>query len=114
MNIDFKYFNEVTSGDKNIMIEFIQIFEEQIPEFVNAFKNALQANDYNKIASIAHKAKSTVAVFGMKKWEDEFKNIQIKIQNKIIPDNLNLLILHFEKDAIETLKFFKNYVEKID
>ncbi len=113
MDIDFKYFEEVTAGDKNTMLEFIQIFEEQIPEFTKQLKNALASKNYREIATIAHKAKSTIAVFGMKKWEEELKKIQINIYNEIIPDNLNFLILQLEKDAKETLKIYKDYVEKI-
>lgn len=114
MTISFKYFDEITFGDKNLMKEFIEIFEEQIPEFVNDFKEALANQDYIKIAAVAHKAKSTISVFGMQKWEEQLKDIQTKIHQNIIPENIDLLFLQFEKDAYETLQIFKKYVAKMD
>jgi HPt (histidine-containing phosphotransfer) domain-containing protein len=112
MDIDFSYFNEVTFGDKMLMLEFIDIFEKQIPEIVNDLKNALNEKNYKKIASIAHKAKSSVAVFGMKKWEKALKDLQISIEKGEIPENLDTFILEFQKEAYETIKIYKEYVDK--
>ncbi len=110
MKPDITYFMEVTGGDKNVMLEFLQIFKEQILEFINELNSAIQQGDFKKVAAVAHKAKSTVAVFGMKDWEFKLKEIQVKINEGIVPDNLNLLILQFEKDAYETYQFFEKFI----
>ncbi len=114
MEFDNLYFLEVSGGNKEVMLEFLQLFEEQIPEFVNAFKQAIENNDYNKVAAIAHKAISTVAIFGMKLWEQRLKEIQLEINNGNFPENINFVILEFEKDAYETLKNFKQYVNNME
>jgi len=65
MDIDFSYFNEVTFGDKMLMLEFIDIFEKQIPEIVNDLKNALNEKNYKK--TLLSKIFSKVKNFFIKK-----------------------------------------------
>ncbi len=111
MEFDTTYFLDVSAGDPLIMQELIDIFDEQIPEFVRDMKDALQVGDYKKFASVAHKAKSSVSVFGMKEWENHLKYIQTEILENRIPNNLFEIITKFEKDAYETLYYFKEYVK---
>lgn len=114
MEFDKTYFLDVSSGDPFIMQELIDIFEEQIPEFVRDMKEALQMGDFKKLAAVAHKAKSSVSVFGMKKWEEQLKHLQVELLENRIPTNLSEIIINFEKDAYETLQYFKDYVKGLE
>ncbi|MCX7861672.1 MAG: Hpt domain-containing protein [Bacteroidales bacterium] len=114
MEYNIAYFLDVSFGDKALMRELIQIFEEQIPVFVSGIKKANAEGDYKQIAAIAHKAKSSVAVFGMTAWEEKLKQLQVDIINNQIPQNIEELVQQFEKDAYETLNYFKNYVNQLE
>lgn len=109
---DFSYLNEVSGGDYTIMMEFIAIFKEQLPEFINDFKKAISEKNYNKVAGIAHKAKSTVSIFGMHDWAVKMKQIQLDINQNIIPDNIGQMIIDFENDSLETIEKAIVYAEK--
>lgn len=109
---DFSYLNEVSSGDYTIMLEFIQIFKEQLPEFVLQLNDAIDNKNYQSVAAIAHKAKSTVSIFGMHEWATIFKQIQIDINQGIIPDHLKQMVVDFEKDGLEIIEEAIKYAEK--
>lgn len=111
-NVDFSYLNEVSGGDYSVMNEFIQIFKEQLPEFIQQFNYAIDNNDYQSFAAIAHKAKSSVSVFGMHRWATILKQIQIDINQGIIPDNLKQVIIDFEKDSLEIIEEAIKYAHK--
>lgn len=110
--VDFSYLNEVSGGDYSIMIEFIQIFKEQLPEFVQQLNHAIENNDYQSVAAIAHKAKSSVSIFGMHKWVTILKQIQIDINQGKIPDNLKQMVVDFEKDSLEIIEKAIKYANK--
>lgn len=111
-NIDFSYLNEVSGGNYSIMIEFIQIFKEQLPEFVQQLNHAIENNDYHGVAAIAHKAKSSVSVFGMHQWATILKQIQLDINEGKIPDNLKQMVVDFEKDSLDIIQEAINYANK--
>jgi len=109
---DFSYLNEVSGGDYTIMLEFIQIFKEQLPEFVQQLNNAINNNDYQSVAAIAHKAKSTVSIFGMHEWATILKQVQTDINQGTIPNNLKQMVVDFEKDSLEIIEKALQYAEK--
>lgn len=109
---DFSYLNEVSGGDYAIMLEFIQIFKEQLPEFIQQLNEAIENKNYQSVASIAHKAKSTVSIFGMHEWATTLKQIQLDINQGNVPENLKQLVVDFEKDAIETIEEAIKYAER--
>ncbi|HNV94981.1 MAG TPA: Hpt domain-containing protein [Bacteroidales bacterium] len=109
---DFSYLNEVSGGDYSIMLEFIQIFKEQLPEFVQQLNEAIENKNYQAVAAIAHKAKSTVSIFGMHEWATLLKQVQLDINQGIIPDNLKQMVVDFEKDGFEIIEEAIKYAEK--
>lgn len=72
--INLHYLNSITDGDKDLIKELIAIFIEQIPEFRDGLNESFEQKDWNKIAAIAHKAKSSVISMGM----DELGNKDLK------------------------------------
>jgi HPt (histidine-containing phosphotransfer) domain-containing protein len=111
-NPNFSYFDTVTGGNYETMMEFIEIFKEQLPEFIANFNNALAQKDYKMVAYTAHKATSSVSVFGMTFWAEKLKEIQTKIQNEQVPGNMEEIIALFEKESKETIEIAIHYAEK--
>lgn len=109
---DFSYLNEVSNGDYIVMMEFIAIFKEQLPTFIKDFNKAISEKNYNKVAAIAHKAKSTVSIFGMHDWALKMKQIELDINQNIIPNNLEQIMIDFENDSKETIEKATIYAEK--
>lgn len=109
-HINLDYLESITDGNNELMKELVAIFIEQIPEFNEGFKEGIAKKDWNLIAAVAHKAKSSVMSMGM----DELGNKDLK--------NLELLakLLKLDEingsgeerdDALQTKKSIETYPE---
>lgn len=81
-SIDFKHLNSIANGDENFKKELINIFLEQIPEFINNMNQFFDQNNLEKLAREAHTAKSSVLIFGMTNTGKLLKEIQLFAENK--------------------------------
>jgi len=72
--IDLSYLEGIAEGDKGIIKELVEIFLDQMPEFIDGFAESMQNKDWLKVAAIAHKAKSSVMSMGM----EELGNVDLK------------------------------------
>ena len=87
------YLKEMSSGDKNLMIEVLDIYLEQVPEFIEDFREALNARDYIKVSSIAHKAKTSVAIAGFNEFSLVFKKIELIAKDKESHNEVDILMI---------------------
>lgn len=62
---DLSYLKEMSGNDFSIISEMIDIFIEQIPEFVDEVSVSFESRDWEALGAIAHKAKSSVRTMGM-------------------------------------------------
>lgn len=103
VKLDLSYLESMSGGDKGLMKEMIDIFKEQVPDFVTEMKLGLENNDWKALASIAHKAKSTIAIIGLNDLTEELK----EFENNVIPSNeisnINRFILHFEETCKQAI-----------
>uniref|UniRef100_UPI0032163805 Hpt domain-containing protein n=1 Tax=uncultured Draconibacterium sp. TaxID=1573823 RepID=UPI0032163805 len=80
----------ISGGDTAFQIELIEIFLEQIPEFVSNMNSSYINKDWELLAREAHTAKSSALTFGMEETGMLLKNIQ----------------LHAEKEEVDSLPQF--------
>lgn len=73
---NLKYLDEISAGDNNFKKELIEIFLEQVPEFVTNIKKFYAKNDLKNLGKEAHTATSSVLIFGMNETGNSFKKIQ--------------------------------------
>jgi HPt (histidine-containing phosphotransfer) domain-containing protein len=96
ISIDISYLESMTGGDKQLMKEMIDIFKEQVPEFVGEMKKCLSVSDYKGLAAIAHKAKSSISIFGLVQLISDLKKFEIKVANCEKTETYNEFIHYFE------------------
>lgn len=87
--INLSYLESIADGDQEIIKELIIIFLDQVPEFTEGFKKSFSTKNWKELASIAHKAKSSVLSMGM----NELGNIDLK--------NLELIAKTFRIKELE-------------
>ena len=75
--IDLSYLKEVSSGDPQFMKEMIEIFMDQVPEFISNMENFYNSGEYIDLGKEAHKAKSSVIIVGMNDLGAKMKELQI-------------------------------------
>ncbi len=74
---DLNYLKTMSGGDAKFISEMIDLFREQVGEYSEQMPELLRNKDYNNLAKLAHKAKSSVAVMGMSQVADLLKELEV-------------------------------------
>jgi HPt (histidine-containing phosphotransfer) domain-containing protein len=99
----------ISGGDNSFKIELINIFLEQIPEFIQNMTSSYENKDWTLLAREAHTAKSSALTFGMDETGMLLKDIQLNTEKSKF-DTLPALIgkavsqLSSAVTELETLK----------
>ncbi len=75
--IDLTYLNEVSDGDEQLKRELIDIVVGQLPEFYDLMQSSLAQKQWDELASVAHKAKSSIASIGMQDLAVAMKRLEM-------------------------------------
>lgn len=107
--IHTRQIDAISGGDNTFKIELIDIFLEQIPEFISVMNNSYNNGDWERLAREAHTAKSSALTFGMDETGTLLKEIQLHSENKgfdALPDLLVKAIKHLDaaRSELEELK----------
>lgn len=92
-DFDLSFLEEIADGNKEFLIESIDMFLIQTPEIFNDISNSIAKKDWASTASLAHKVKSNLGFFGMQKIKDDIQEIEIKAKSGTFDQQL---ILKFE------------------
>lgn len=90
-NIDFLM--EFTNGDVKAIEEFIEIFLNDIPESINNILKALENKDFNVLAFMAHKLRSSLKIFGMIHLDPTLEKIELLSKAKSEWEIIRILTL---------------------
>ncbi|MCK5823124.1 MAG: response regulator [Bacteroidales bacterium] len=95
--INLSYLKSVSEGDNNIIIEFLNIFKSQVPEFIEELNDSYNNKDWQTLGAVAHRAKSSVAMLGITQLESDMKNLEISTKEEKEIEKYPLIISKFEK-----------------
>lgn len=74
--IDLSYLQEVASDNIDFMVEMIDIFLAQTPDYVSTLNDAVDQKNWVKIAEMAHKVKPTLAFMGANEAKEKMASIE--------------------------------------
>ena len=102
MSKAFQYINTeqidaISAGDNDFKKELIDIFLEQIPEFIEKITTFHEAKNWEMLAREAHTAKSSAMTFGMDTAGQLLKDIQLQAENEElenIPELVTKVLSH--------------------
>ena len=80
--IDLSYLKDVASDNVEFMVEMIDIFLAQTPEYINALTEAVEEKNWKKTAEMAHKIKPTLAFMGVESAKNVMQSIEIRARNE--------------------------------
>ncbi len=75
-DFDLSFLEEIADGNKEFLIESIDMFLTQTPEIFDNLSKSIALNDWSTTASLAHKVKSNLGFFGMQRIKDEIQEIE--------------------------------------
>lgn len=85
----------MSGGDSKFIQEMIELFREQIEEYKQLMPELLRNKDYNSLSKMAHKAKSSVAVMGMRQVADVLKELEILAHDEKEVERYDSMVKHF-------------------
>ncbi len=97
--ISTEYLDSVSGGDPEIIREIVDLFRDQIIEMHNEMRSLLKEKNYHSLGMLAHKAKSSVSIMGMKDLADMLKNFELEAKEGKYPDRYKTYIERFFKET---------------
>jgi HPt (histidine-containing phosphotransfer) domain-containing protein len=114
--MNYKYINTeyletvVSGGDKEIIIELITIFHDQVIEITTEMKSFLEVGDFLSLGMLAHKAKSSVAIMGMNDLAIMLKTFELEGKEGVNNENYKGYIERYEREASLAVSELEHYV----
>jgi HPt (histidine-containing phosphotransfer) domain-containing protein len=102
--INMEYLDSVSGGDPGIINEIVLIFKEQSVEIYNEMKSLLASKNYNSLGLLAHKAKSSVAIMGMKDLADMLKTFELQAREGKETQLYDQYLERFRSETGEAIK----------
>jgi HPt (histidine-containing phosphotransfer) domain-containing protein len=96
--IDMQYLNQV-SPVKEFQKKIFSLFRDEVRNYETAMIDALEQKRYTELADLAHKAKSSVSILGMKQQAEKMKQLQTDIMENRKPDSWREIVLQFIEDC---------------
>lgn len=110
MRTDLSYLEAMTEGDKGLIKEMIAIFSTQVEEYGTHMQKHVDEKNWSELSKLAHKAKSTVAIMGMKKLSEEMKKLERLAKEGKATESYSSFIDKFArecKEAVVELQLYK-------
>ncbi|MBU8893144.1 MAG: Hpt domain-containing protein [Bacteroidales bacterium] len=111
--INLSYLNEISDGSNDLIIDLIDMFFIQIPEYQVSLSELNKIKDWKNLGKLAHKAKSAILMIGMKDLANELKKLEENAKDGKNINEFQEIIAKFVREsniAIEELKEIrKNY-----
>ncbi|MEO1514060.1 MAG: PAS domain S-box protein [Bacteroidota bacterium] len=100
IKIDLNYLRQLGKDDEQFVQDMIQIFLTEIPLAMDRMKEAHQAEEWEEVASIAHRIKTNYMMVGMREQQDMALQIEKHIRkDRLNPDVLDPLVYRLRNDS---------------
>jgi PAS domain S-box-containing protein len=108
--IDLKYLDTVTSGNKELRTNMIQLILDETPGELQRINQLLTDKDWYALGAVAHKIKSTATFIGNRFIEKELKKLELDAKAEIGTDTFQGRIQEIERTFNNALKELKKNV----
>ncbi len=109
MRTNLSYLESMTEGNKELIAELIGIFSTQVVEYSEQMLSLFKDKNWSELSKMAHKAKSSVAIMGMKDLSDELKRLEIMARKGEDEDSYEAIIDHFAAECKEAVSELQQY-----
>ncbi|MBI9053404.1 MAG: Hpt domain-containing protein [Bacteroidales bacterium] len=113
---NLSYLEEISNGNKEFMLELIDMFFEQIPEYQQLLQELYDKKDWIQLGKTAHKAKSSILMMGIKDLAAMLKRLEENAKDGININEYSEIIAKFVSDsatAISELEEARKEITKI-
>ena len=114
MKTDLSYLQEMSGGNRELVIEMINIFKSQVVEFASDMEEHLKRNEFELLGKLAHKAKSSVSIMGLNDLAKDLKTLENLAKEGKDPELYPGLVHNFKhttSEAIEELNVIQKNIQ---
>lgn len=104
----------MSGGNKDLVLEMIHIFREQVSEFSIEMDKHLASHDYEALGKLAHKAKSSVSIMGLHDLATDLKDLENLARDGKKPETYVEIVENFKQTsavAIQELEVVSANIE---
>lgn len=98
---DLSYLNQIFQGNQEMIHNIIQLFLEQVPNYINEMEVCVQKKDFFALHPLAHKAKSSIAMLGLNAMETRVLQIEKDSKEHQNNEGLAVLVNQVKADCLE-------------
>lgn len=73
---DLSYLNQIFQGNQEMIRNIIGLFLQQVPQYIQEMEECLHRNDLAGLHPLAHKAKSSISMLGLRTMEEMVLRIE--------------------------------------
>ncbi len=73
---DLSYLNQIFQGNQAMINNIISLFLEQVPQYIQEMQDCVDRQDLLSLHPLAHKAKSSIAMLGLRNMEKNILHIE--------------------------------------
>lgn len=114
MKTDLSYLREMSGGNKELILEMIGIFKEQVVEFAQEMDKYLDNKEYELLGKLAHKAKSSVSILGMQDLAKDLKNLENLARDGKKMNSYAGIIQNFKDETAEATRELDIVINNIE
>jgi CheY-like chemotaxis protein len=111
MNLEF--LDKFTGGDQELTIQLIEIFLKQVPEAIQKLEQSISRRDWKETHSVAHKVKSSIAIFELGELKKLITNIEEYSRDKENIDEIAPAFSAFREGARIAMRNLEAELKKL-
>jgi len=116
--MDYKYINteyieSVAGGDKDILVELVTLFKDQVAETVGEMDVLLEKGDYYSLGLLSHKAKSSVAIMGMSELAAMLKTFELQAKSGQETEKYKAYITRFKEETFYAMTELDHLIQNL-
>jgi HPt (histidine-containing phosphotransfer) domain-containing protein len=89
---DLSYLNQIFQGNQEMIKQIIGLFLQQVPEYITEMEACVARNDLHALHPLAHKAKSSVSMLGLRSMEEKILLIEHRSREHLELEKLPELV----------------------
>ena len=110
MKTDLSYLVDMTEGNKGLISEMIEIFSTQVNQYRSLMLQFYIEENWEEISQLAHKAKSSVAIMGMKDLAQKLKELELLARDGKDTESYPVMIDDFRNECKIAITELQDYV----
>lgn len=114
MKVDLNYLRNMSAGNKELVAEMIDIFANQVSEFVNEMEANYASGEFEKLGKLAHKAKSSISIMGLNDLAADLKKFEKIAKQGIEQEKYRFYIDRFIEETGEAVLQLNEIKDNLD